>query len=104
MTKALYALVGMKHRGTEALVASLLAGEPLTLFREPANPYDPNAIQVWAKGRHVGFIKASQARDLARRMDIALEKERRAPNLDLLSTNGKLAIDGGKWPMVEVEE
>ena len=42
--KSLYALVGMKHRGTEALVASLRQGEPLTLIREPTNLYDQNAI------------------------------------------------------------
>lgn len=34
--KSLYALVGMKHRGTEEFVASLPQGEPLTLVRELA--------------------------------------------------------------------
>lgn len=102
MGKSLYALVGMKHRGTEALVASLPQGEPLTLIREPTNPYDHNAVQVWAREQHIGFVKSTQVRPLAMAMDRAIEMQR-------LSRGGggvmpaKLSIDGGHWPMVEVD-
>lgn len=64
-----YALVGMKHRGTEALVASLPPDEPLTLVREPGNRFDPNAVQVWARGKHVGYIPKTQNAVLARFID-----------------------------------
>lgn len=113
--KALYALVGMKHRGTEALVASLPQGEPLTLIREPDNRYDANAVQVWARQQHVGYVKGSQVRPLAIAMDADRDR-RAAPLLEQARAEGKvgalvpnqrparLAIDGGKWPMVEVEE
>jgi len=89
----LVALVGMQHRGTEDLVAGMLTGETLTLIREPNNPADRNAIQVWARGLHIGFIKGSQAPPVALAMD---------------STGGapwvaKLAHKEGKWPMVEIE-
>jgi hypothetical protein len=115
MTKALYALVGMKHRGTEALVASLPQGEPLTLIREPMNCFDPNAVQVWARDTHVGYIAAKQVKPLALAMDA--DRDRRAgPLLEQAKAEGKvgalvpnqkpgrLAIDGGRWPMVEVNE
>jgi hypothetical protein len=92
--KSLIALVGMKHRGTEALVASLPQGEPLTLIREPNNQFDPNAVQVWARGTHVGYLKSNQVLPVTLAMDRAEQPERVA----------KLAIDGGKWPMCEVEE
>jgi HIRAN domain len=114
--KALVALVGMKHRGTEKLVESLPLGEPLTLIREPTNQYDANAVQVWARDQHVGYVKSSQNRDLAASMDRA-----GGPGMPMMDASGriqcdgqavrwvaapkkaKLAIDGGKWPMVEVE-
>lgn len=94
--KHLIALVGMKHRGTEALVASLPQGEPLVLKREPDNKFDPRAVQVWARGQHVGYLKASQNAPIALAMDDAL--------LDFVAEMpAKLAIDGGRWPMAEVE-
>jgi hypothetical protein len=99
MSKSLYALVGMKHRGTEALVASLPQGEPLTLIRDRANQFDPNAVQVWARGQHVGFVRATQVRPLA----LALDR-RNAPLGMAPQISARLAIDGGKWPMCEVEE
>jgi uncharacterized protein YcbX len=64
-----YAIVGMKHRGAEALVASLPPDEPLTLVREADNKFDPNAVQVWARGRHVGYIPKTQNAVLARFID-----------------------------------
>lgn len=93
--KGLYALVGMKHRGTEALVQSLPDREPLKLVREPRNPHDGNAIQVWARGTHLGYIKGSQNRDLARWMD---EKPDVPVFAFLSQTNGE------RWPMVETNE
>lgn len=92
--KALYSIVGMKHRGSEELVASLKDGEPLTLVREPTNAYDPNAVQVWAQGTHVGYVKATNARALARYMDAGGKT----------AFVGKLTFGGDRWPMAEVEE
>lgn len=99
MTKSLVALVGMKHRGTEALVASLPQGEPLTLIREHGNRYDPFAVQVWAREQHVGCIKATQVRPVAMALDA-----RGAPLGMPSQMAALLAIDGGKWPMVELED
>lgn len=102
MALTLVALVGMKHRGTEALVASLPQGEPLTLVREPTNKYDRNAVQVWARGKHLGYIKASQNGAICMAMDTAAAKANVV--VTSLMKSAKLAIDGGKWPMVEIGE
>jgi hypothetical protein len=104
--KTLVALVGMKHRGTEALVASLPHGEPLTLVREPTNRFDPGAVMVFARGQHVGYIKASQARPVAMAMD------RNGPPppdlgtmLDGYSLAATLSVGDAdhRWPMVELD-
>ena len=91
----LYALVGMKHRGTEALVGSLPEGTPLMLVREPTNAYDPNAIQVWCGDQHVGYVRKEQARALAAFMDQEPKIER---------ANCILHCKDGGWPLVEVVE
>lgn len=64
-----YAIVGMKHRDAEALVASLPPDEPITLVREADNRFDPNAVQVWARGRHVGYVPKTQNAVLAQFID-----------------------------------
>lgn len=98
--KTLVALVGMKHRGTMNLVASLPNGEPLVLKREPDNKFDANAVQVWARGQHVGYIKGSQNTPIA----LAMDRAPRPMGLGIpAEKEAKLAIDGGHWPMVEIE-
>lgn len=91
--KSLYAIVGMKHRNSESFVASLPMGHPLLLVREPDNPHDSNAIQVWANDRHVGYVKGTQARELARKLDDQTG-----------CISGVLRISGNRWPMIEIEE
>ena len=39
------------------------------LVREPANPYDGNAIRVEADGEYLGYIPQKIAKDLASRID-----------------------------------
>lgn len=92
--KGSYAIVDMKHRGTEDLVASLPVGEPLLLIREPMNLYDRNAIHVWARTQHVGFIPTKQNKDLARKMDAA----------GLRQIPARLTTSGDRWPLIEVDE
>jgi HIRAN domain len=91
--KTLVALVGMKHLGSEALVASLLAGKVVTLKREPTNAYDKNAVQVFARGVHVGYLKANQVAAVAATMD-----KMGSPELF-----AKLALQPGGWPMIEID-
>lgn len=97
--KTLVALVGTKFRGPAMmkLLASLPQGEPLVLIRDRDNRFDPFAVQVWARGEHIGFIKGTQVKPVALAMDreIGPAAEQRP---------AKLAIDGGKQPMVEIDE
>lgn len=98
--KTLVALVGTKYRGPEAvaLLASLPQGEPLTLIREHDNQHDKNAIQVWARDQHIGYVPSSQNRELAMAMDGVL-----AERPDATGFPARLAIDGGKQPLVEID-
>lgn len=101
----LVALVGTRYRGQEMvdLLASLPQGEPLVLVREPNNKYDRNAVQVWARGHHVGFVKGTQNRALAMAMDAAALAVPGGAARPAYSKPAKLAIDGGKQPMVEID-
>jgi hypothetical protein len=100
MTKTLVALVGTKFRGEEmvALLASLPHGEPLTLIREATNRFDPAAVQVWARGQHLGFIKSTQVRPIAARMDRKLAMDSAA------AFSGTLSTKGGERPSEDGEE
>lgn len=92
--KSLYNLVGMKYRGTEAIVAAMAHGAPLLLLREPDNPHDPAAVAVHAGGLHVGYVKGTEAAGLARQMDAA----------GRTSMAGSFAVTADRWPCVEVED
>ena len=102
--KALVALVGTKFRGREAmdLLAALPNGEPLILIREPANPVDPRCVQVWARGVHIGYVKKEQNAAIAAKIDAAIS--RLAMDAKAVTMPAELAVDGGKWPLIEIEE
>jgi hypothetical protein len=98
--KTIVALVGTKFRGQGMvdLLARLPNGEPLILRREPSNPYDRNAVQVWAQGHHLGYLKGSQNKPLAMAMDNA------AKTIPDYSIPANLSVKEGKsQPMVEFE-
>jgi hypothetical protein len=68
-------VAGVSFEGRQAILAVLAddqaKGDQLAgaLVREPANPYDPNAIQVRIGGRQVGYVPKALAANLAPRMD-----------------------------------
>jgi len=45
------------------------AGAPLELRRDPANPFDPNAIGLWYNQLQLGFLRKEIARKLAPNID-----------------------------------
>lgn len=73
--KAIYNIVGIKHRGADAVVARLRAGHPLRLEREPTNTYDARAVKVLAllsgDWLHIGYVRAAENAKLAESMDAA---------------------------------
>lgn len=110
-----YAIVGMKHRGAEALVASLPPDEPITLVREPGNKYDPNAVQVWARGKHVGYVPKAQNAVLARFIDAtgrhwmapspvaAMDASKPAGSVEVFrAVDARLHLGSNTYPLIEV--
>lgn len=93
--KSLVNLVGMSHRPNgDAVVQEIPTDSNLLLVREPSNPYDPNAIQVFA---HIGYIKASQAKALAPRIDAAADP--------VMSWSATLSRKTSRnWIELEIEE
>lgn len=57
----------------QTIAAKARPGDTLTLRREPRNPFDLNAIQVWHRAGQVGFLNADLAAELAPDMDAGAE-------------------------------
>lgn len=53
----------------QKVLAVLEPGEPVTLQRQPDNPFDPNAIAVLAGRHQIGFISRVDAVELAPLLD-----------------------------------
>ena len=64
-----FSIVGMKHQGTEEIVAALKPGADLMLVREPENQFDKFAIGVWVDGRRIGYLPGKNNKGLADRID-----------------------------------
>ncbi len=64
-------VVGMHFRGAEAkaTVASFVPPVELQLEREPQNPYDEFAIQVFYEGQHIGYVERGKAAFISPQMD-----------------------------------
>lgn len=62
---------GSRHNPSRMqALRALDPGDPLTLVREPGNPFDPNAIMfVTATGRMVGYVDKELAKTLAPLID-----------------------------------
>lgn len=63
-------VVGVTFDSRQALIATLAPWEELQLVRDPANPYDENAIRVARlTGEQIGFIDRTTAAALAGPLD-----------------------------------
>jgi hypothetical protein len=64
-------VVGERFRLDTLQDPSFAAGNAITLVREPANPYDSNAIAVWNAARtlQAGYIPRDDAKRLAKKLD-----------------------------------
>lgn len=63
------AIAGFQFHAGERLWPDLAVGQSVELMREPANPYDANAIAVHWHGEHIGYVPKLANRALARRLD-----------------------------------
>ena len=81
------AVAGAARFHPEVLAADDAApGRPLELRRDPANPHDPNAIEVLAGGRQLGFVPREVAAGIAADLDagrpwsaVVLREQRASP-------------------------
>lgn len=62
-------LAGFRHHAAAALWPALRVGDPLTLVREPHNPYDANAIAVAWRGERLGYVPRRENAALAWALD-----------------------------------
>jgi hypothetical protein len=68
-------LAGFRHYQGGAVLRSLKPGDRLELVREPANPYDANAVRVEWRGVKLGYVPRRDNAAVARQIDrgVALE-------------------------------
>lgn len=123
-----FPIVGMRHHGVAAFLVTLLPMEcPLRLVREPENPYDANAIQVWVDNSSdhltdedvlevldyeeqndrgepelgesvmLGFIPMRMNSELADALDAELAAGRELPPARLTTREGQPALEIGVW-------
>ncbi len=62
-------IVGVTFEGRQDLVAGVVAGTELTLVRDTANAYDPNAVGVWLGQLQLGFVRRPIAARIAPNID-----------------------------------
>jgi hypothetical protein len=65
-------IAGFPYYDGPKLLPALKSGVPLSLVREPENPYDSYAIALHYRGRKIGFVPRVRNRMLARVMDEGL--------------------------------
>lgn len=87
-------LAGFQYHEGEALWNQLAIGNRLELAREPANPFDANAIRIDWNGRKLGYIPHIQNLATARLLDEGTRLEARI---------GRLEKHSNPWNRVEIE-
>lgn len=69
----MYNIVGQYFAGAQDLQAELPTPHALVLYREPDNPHDDNAVQVWTEWddqlERLGYIARDQAAELGPELD-----------------------------------
>lgn len=87
-------LAGFQYHEGETLWSQIGIGNRLELTREPANPFDANAIRIDWKGRKLGYIPRIQNQATARLLDEGTRLEARI---------GRLEKHSNPWNRVEIE-
>ena len=70
-------LAGFQFYSGKVVSSEMKVGDPLTLVREPDNPYDPNAVRVEWRGEKLGYVPRADNADLARHLDRGTKVEAR---------------------------
>jgi hypothetical protein len=62
MSNAKYSIVGQKFQGHDPYLEGTEVGTEVILAHQPDNPMDSNAVMIWIKGEHVGYLRKEDAR------------------------------------------
>lgn len=87
-------LAGFQYHQGEALWEQMAVGNRLELVREPANPFDGNAIRIDWNGRKLGYMPRIQNQATARLLDEGTRLEAQIAGLK---------ESRNPWDRVEVE-
>jgi HIRAN domain len=60
---------GLRYHEAKAVWEEMHVGDPLTLVREPENPYDARAVRVEWHGHKLGYIPRTENAAVARQLD-----------------------------------
>lgn len=80
------ALAGFSHHVTPEQWVGMREGDNLELVLERANPYDPQAVQVFWRGQLIGYLPRTENGAVARALDrgmaltAAISKRREHPD------------------------
>ena len=92
-------VAGIRYENRVALLPGVKNGGAVTLVRDYANQYDPNAIAVRVGGDTLGYVPRTEARLLAPRMDagattvarvVAVDRSRSSPQVRI-----EVSVDSG---------
>jgi len=61
---------GLRYHEAKAVWEQMQVGDPLTLVREPENPYDARAVRVEWRGHKLGYIPRIENAAVARQLDL----------------------------------
>jgi len=86
-------LAGFQYHAGEAVWPRLAVGQPLTLVREPANPYDARAVRIDWRGHKLGYLPRIENAAVAQMLDRGERIEARI---------AQLRVSPDPWERVEV--
>ncbi len=74
-------LAGFVYYEGQGVWERMQRGDRLSLIRDPANPYDSNAIRLEWQGHMLGYVPKRENGDLARQMDHGARPDARITEL-----------------------
>ena len=86
-------VAGIRYQNRAALLVGVTSGNSVTLVRDYANQYDPNAIEVRVRGETMGYIPRTEARLLAPTIDTGATTAAKVVEIDRSQTHPQLTIE-----------
>jgi hypothetical protein len=92
--KRLVSIVGSSfYPGADVQLARMRPGQQLRVEREPANPYDPNAISVHIFNQQLGHFPRGFAAEVAPIMDAGMKLSARKSRDPRFGSSGVMVVE-----------